>query len=334
MSKTKTWRERSARVQVKEADLPSSMPAQTGLVFNLWYNKWSQGQSGQTRFVNPYRLDTRAHSGITRGDKEGTKFFCLYFAKGMCCLGKRCQYKHHIPEDDDILQLSMKTDVLDCFGREKFGDYRDDMGGVGSFRKHNRTLYVGGLSGSLNNKDLKPSQIESRIRYVSAKLGEIDRVRYVEDKNCAFVKYKHQSNAEFAKEALSNQTLLIPTDKEWEDRKEGTGLLVKWANDDPDPEARKREEEEQKQESLKLMVKLLNKHVVENQNNGELKEDGSHLGTRALPNKETIFDKEMLKKLRKRKLNTTAATSRKKQATTESLETKSSLVDYPSSDEE
>jgi hypothetical protein len=31
----------------------------------------------------------------------------------------------------------------DCFARDKFADYRDDMGGVGTFTRQNRTLYVG-----------------------------------------------------------------------------------------------------------------------------------------------------------------------------------------------
>lgn len=31
----------------------------------------------------------------------------------------------------------------DCFARDKFVDYRDDMGGVGSFSRQNRTLYIG-----------------------------------------------------------------------------------------------------------------------------------------------------------------------------------------------
>ena len=31
----------------------------------------------------------------------------------------------------------------DCFARDKFADYRDDMGGVGSFQRQNRTLYIG-----------------------------------------------------------------------------------------------------------------------------------------------------------------------------------------------
>lgn len=347
MSKEKTWKDRSAHIQVKESDLPSSIPAQTGLVFNVWYNKWSQGQSGQTRFVNPFRLDSKAHSGVTKGDREGTQFFCLYYAKGMCCLGKKCQYMHHIPEDEDIIRLSMKTDVLDCFGREKFGDYRDDMGGVGSFRKRNRTLYIGGLSGALNNKQLKPTQIESRIRFIFSALGEIDRIRYVELKNCAFVKFKHQCNAEFAKEAMSNQTLLLPSDQEWDDRKDGTGLLVKWANDDPDPVARKREEEEQKQESVRIMVQLLNNHVnretedsVSLENNDETPyqkpNDMKYINSNA--HTSAIFGDALLQKLKKRKIqkaDVISITNVKPQLKLgEVQKATGSLVDYPSSSDE
>ena len=32
---------------------------------------------------------------------------------------------------------------VDIFGRDKHSDYRDDMGGVGSFMRQNRTLYIG-----------------------------------------------------------------------------------------------------------------------------------------------------------------------------------------------
>lgn len=347
MSLEKSWKDRSARTQVKESDLPSAIPAQTGLVFNIWYNKWSQGQSGQTRFVNPFRLDSKAHSGVTKGDREGTQFFCLYYAKGMCCLGKKCEYMHHIPEDEDIIRLSMKTDVLDCFGREKFGDYRDDMGGVGSFRKRNRTLYIGGLSGALNDKQLKPTQIESRIRFLFSALGEIDRIRYVEVKNCAFVKFKHQCNAEFAKEAMSNQTLLLPSDQEWDARKEGTGLLVKWANDDPDPIARKREEEEQKQESIRMMVQLLNNHVNKDTQNrvspengdGDQYQKGNDMKYINNNNRTSaIFGDDLLKNLKKRKIqkvNVIDVTDVKLQRKhKEAQKATGSLVDYPSSSDE
>lgn len=35
---------------------------------------------------------------------------------------------------------------VDCFGRDKFSGYRDDMGGVGSFMRQNRTIYVGRIT--------------------------------------------------------------------------------------------------------------------------------------------------------------------------------------------
>ncbi|CCH60782.1 hypothetical protein TBLA_0D02810 [Henningerozyma blattae CBS 6284] len=295
MSKaTKSWKDKSAIIQVNEKDLPSSTPPQTGLTFNVWYNKWSQGNTGNRRFVNKYRLEPSSHSGITLGDKSSNVFFCLYFAKGMCSLGKKCQYKHHIPEDSDSIALLMKSDILDCFGREKFADYRDDMSGIGSFRKKNRTLYIGGITGAINNKELKPSQIESRLRYMFSRLGLLDRLRYLENKNCAFIKFKNQCNAEFAKEVMSNQTLLIPSDKEWDERNEGTGLLVKWANDDPDTAAQKREREEQAKTALNAMINVINKEqdndTVLKKRRLELQDSKSSFGP--------IFDDIVLEKVR------------------------------------
>ena len=40
----------------------------------------------------------------------------------------------------------------DCFGREKHAEYRDDMGGVGSFNRQNRTLYIGKMQESPDKK--------------------------------------------------------------------------------------------------------------------------------------------------------------------------------------
>lgn len=329
---SKSWKEKSAKVQVKESDLPSSVPPQTGLVFNIWYNKWSQGQGGQSKFVSPFRLDPESQSGRTLGDKQGTEFFCLYFAKGMCCLGKKCQYMHHVPENEDILRLAAKTDVLDCFGREKFAFYRDDMAGVGSFRKHNKTLYVGGISSALGNRPLRSNQIESRIRFLFSQLGEIDKLYYLEPKNCAFIKFKRQSNAEFAKEAVANQTLLIPSDREWADRLQMTGLQVKWAHDDPNPRAKREEEEEKRQETLDLMAHLLDKGNEKNQNKIVENVKGSENESDKSKHEE-IFSSEVLSRLRKRKMNVKSENVGKRQKT-QDPEPKTSLVDYPSSSED
>lgn len=245
-----SWRDRRAAVQLREEDLPAGVPKQNGVSFNVWYNKWSQGSGRQERYASPYRLDVDGDSGTTRGDESGTLRFCLYFARGMCSMGHRCQYLHHVPgEQDRVRYVTGGNQMLDCFGREKFGDYREDMSGVGSFRTVNKTLYVGGIAGALQGEDASPRKVESRLRFLFAQLGDLDRVRYVESKNCAFVRYKAQINAEFAKEAMANQPLtLAHTD---------TGILVKWAREDPDPEAQRRLERERWTESIDAMVHLL-----------------------------------------------------------------------------
>jgi hypothetical protein len=69
-------------------------------------------------------------------------------ARGLCPKGSECEYLHRLPnsrigkEGDGGLGDMFPSNV-DCFGRDKFSDYRDDMGGVGSFMRVNRTLYVG-----------------------------------------------------------------------------------------------------------------------------------------------------------------------------------------------
>lgn len=251
-----SWRSRRARRQVSESDLPSGVPPQNGLTFNVWYNKWSQGGSGhgRERFVSPFRLDTRRDPGTTLAGSDAR--FCLYFARGCCVMGPKCTYLHHIPDESDAAN-ALFSGSSDCFGRQKFAELREDMGGVGSFNSHNATLYVGGISGALNGRALKPAQIESRLRFMFTRLGSIERIRYVEDKNCAFVKYRRQLSAEFAREVMMNQTLLLPNDREWDQRLEGAGLLVKWARDDPNPEAQQQQRQNDKKHVLHLLKTIV-----------------------------------------------------------------------------
>ena len=67
------------------------------------------------------------------------RYCCLFFARGCCPYGWECEYLHLLPDDNTELPDNSK----DCFARDKFADYRDDMGGVGSFQRQNRTLYIG-----------------------------------------------------------------------------------------------------------------------------------------------------------------------------------------------
>ena len=67
------------------------------------------------------------------------RYCCLFFARGCCPYGWECEYLHTLPDPE----VNIPDTSKDCFARDKFADYRDDMGGVGSFTRQNRTLYVG-----------------------------------------------------------------------------------------------------------------------------------------------------------------------------------------------
>lgn len=132
---------RPARPQVDPSTFKSEPPPQTGTIFNIWYNKWSGGDR-EDKYLSKTAAASRCNiardSGYTRADSVPGSYFCLFFARGLCPKGSDCEYLHRLPTIHDIYNPN-----VDCFGRDKFSDYRDDMGGVGSFMRQNRTLYVG-----------------------------------------------------------------------------------------------------------------------------------------------------------------------------------------------
>ena len=73
---------------------------------------------------------------------------------------------------------------MDCFGRDKFSDYRDDMGGVGSFTRQNRTLYVGRIHVT--------DDIEEIVARHFQEWGQIDRIRVLTARGVAFVTYSNE----------------------------------------------------------------------------------------------------------------------------------------------
>jgi hypothetical protein len=134
-------KKRPARVQIDPALAKSEPPPQTGTIFNIWYNKWSGGDR-EDKYLSQTAAKGRCNiardSGFTRADNVPGSFFCLRFARGVCPRGQDCEYLHRLPGLHDHFSPN-----VDCFGRDKFSDYRDDMGGVGSFMRVNRTVYVG-----------------------------------------------------------------------------------------------------------------------------------------------------------------------------------------------
>lgn len=238
---------RPARCQMDPSEVhENSKPEQTGQTFNIWYSKWTGGDdNGKQGLVHAkHRCDVRRDSGYTKADKYITdgqlnrsNYICLYFARGYCCNGKNCDYLHRTPTELDVF-----SSTFDCFGRERFLDYKDDMSGIGSFGRINKTLYVGGISTMSGN-------IEMAITKCFDEFGDIDYVKVLPQKNSAFVSYKLESQAQFAKEAMHCQSLTPGNETET--------LNIRWANKDPSFNARKREREDQNQMTMDTARKLL-----------------------------------------------------------------------------
>ncbi|KAG1775926.1 hypothetical protein EV702DRAFT_1113675 [Suillus placidus] len=229
-----------ARKQVKAGDVERKETPQTGKEYNIWYNKWAGGDR-EDNYSNKVKSQTRCNikkdSGLTRANTTGIRYCCLFYARGCCPYGWECDYLHTLPDPDNALPDSSK----DCFARDKFSDYRDDMGGVGSFNRQNRTLYVGRI------KETGPGpETEDIVTRHFKEWGEIERIRVLQYRSVAFVTYVSEFGAQFAKEAMACQSL---------DNDEI--LNVRWATEDPNPVqkvAEKRRLEEIGQEAIKARM--------------------------------------------------------------------------------
>lgn len=233
VKKTVRKKKRPAPPQVDPSTFKTEPPPQTGTIFNIWYNKWSGGDR-EDKYLSktkaPSRCVVAQHTGYTKADSVPGSYFCLFFARGICPRGRDCEYLHRLPSTFDIYSGN-----VDCFGREKHSDYRDDMGGVGSFLRQNRTLYIGRIHPT--------SDIEEIVARHFQEWGRIERTRVLPTRGVAFVTYTTESLAQFAKEAMAHQSL---------DHDEV--LNVRWATVDPNPQSQKREAkrvEEQAAEAIR-----------------------------------------------------------------------------------
>ncbi|KAJ5775317.1 uncharacterized protein N7511_000328 [Penicillium nucicola] len=213
-------KKRPARVQADPSTAPKPEPAAaSGGDYNIWYNKSGSDNDDKYGLSKPApgRCNVARDSGYTRADRVPGSFFCTHFAWGTCVKGPECEYLHRLPTIHDLFNPN-----TDCFGRDRHSDYKEDMSGVGSFSRQNRTLYVGRIHVT--------DDIEEVASRHFAEWGQIDRIRVLTGRGVAFVTYTNEANAQFAKEAMSRQAL---------DHEEI--INVRWATVDPNPMAQKRE---------------------------------------------------------------------------------------------
>lgn len=241
MKKIIRKKRRPARPQVDPSTMKSEPPPQTGTIFNIWYNKWSGGDREDkylSKTAAAGRCNIAKDSGYTRGDKVPGSYFCLFFSKGLCPRGQECEYLHRLPGLFDTFNPN-----VDCFGRDKHSDYRDDMGGVGSFMRQNRTLYIGRIHVT--------DDIEEVVARHFAEWGQVDRIRVLTARGVAFITYTNEANSQFAKEAMAHQSL---------DHNEI--LNVRWATVDPNPMAQKREARKIEEQAAEAVRRALPEEFV------------------------------------------------------------------------
>lgn len=117
------------------------------------------------------------------------------------------------------------------------------MGGVGSFMRQNRTLYVGRIHVT--------DDIEEIVARHFAEWGQVERIRVLTARGVAFVTYSNEANSQFAKEAMAHQAL---------DHSEV--LNVRWATMDPNPLAQKREARKIEEQAAEAVRRALPEEFV------------------------------------------------------------------------
>eukprot|EP00949_MAST-11_sp_MAST-11-sp1_P005353 g5353.t1 len=142
--------------------------------------------------------------------------------------------------------------MLDIFGRERHAEHRDDMDGAGSFQDDCRTLYVGGLKTAVYETAAGAGQeldkegrrnLRKVVRKHFKEFGEIEKVNVIWRLSIAFVRYRLRVAAEFAKEAMANQSL-----------GHDEVLNVKWAYEDPNPHV-KREVQRSNEDAMAAAIR-------------------------------------------------------------------------------
>eukprot|EP00644_Phytophthora_capsici_P010906 jgi/Phyca11/14776/fgenesh1_pg.PHYCAscaffold_9_\ len=181
--------------------------------YNIWYDKYVGDHWNDSR-----GKEAAATRCVLELDAGKTKADVVSKANR----GAECSYYHRLPSAADETRVGM---MHDCFGRERHATDRDDMDGVGNFTRNSRTLYVGGLKSTNGTEALK--QQEDALWKQFGEWGEVENINVIHRKSICFVRYRHRISAEFAKEAMSNQSL-----------QSDEVLNVRWAFDDPNPVAK------------------------------------------------------------------------------------------------
>ena len=213
------WTTRPAPIQQDVSFFQDNAYREGDQEYNIWYDKYIEDEIIPQREGANSKCDPALHSGYTRADvfDRNQRNFCIHFARGNCFLGVNCGFYHHIPSLTECLKVDNSKDI---FGRSRFATHRKDNRGIGNFLKETRTLRLSDFSAPVNATNPVQASYEMLWRHFS-QWGTVEDLFLIPSVNVAYIRFAHRCMAEFAKVAMTDQTL---------DADEI--LTVKWTDDD------------------------------------------------------------------------------------------------------
>ncbi|CAA7048111.1 unnamed protein product [Microthlaspi erraticum] len=136
---------------------------------------------------------------------------CSFYTNGRCTRGSECAYRHEMPKTGDLAHQNIKDRYYgenDPVAMKLLGK-AGEMGSLEPPEDESiKTLYIGGLNSII---------VEQDIRDQFYAYGEIESIRILAEKTCAFVTYTSRQGAEEAMQQLSNRLVI-----------NGRRLILKW----------------------------------------------------------------------------------------------------------
>ncbi|XP_049402656.1 zinc finger CCCH domain-containing protein 49-like [Solanum stenotomum] len=194
--------------------------------------------------TTPYYKRNRAH-------------VCSFYIRGQCTRGLECPYRHEMPETGELSQQNIKDryygvndpvalKLLNKAGEMPSLEPPDD--------ESIRTLYVGGVDARITEQDLRDHFYAH---------GEIESIKMVVQRGCAFVTYTTREGAVKAAEELANKLVI-----------KGLRLKLLWGRPQvPKPESEV--SDEARQQAALTHSGLLPRAVVSQQQNQPIQPPGT-----------------------------------------------------------
>jgi len=129
--------------------------------------------------------------------------YCSFFAKGTCNRGKYCPYRHGLKSEgkEESTETSYEG-VEDPIAKRILERVKEDQGPAPPEDITNTTLYIGGITDKIAEKDLKVAL---------GSYGRLKSVKAVYKYGCAFVTFAARQGAELAMQGLHERFFLKNT---------------------------------------------------------------------------------------------------------------------------